>query len=454
MTEFTPAQEASGELLTTLLDSRGKTYRVDRSHPTLLRVILTGYCETSEDHSDGAAYLIRRSGWIDYKCHHDSCQGRKPDILRRLNNKRRSESGGSSGPDKVDQPFRLLSIGELRDRPRSPQLVEATLELNTTAGLIGESGSGKSLAALDMALSTACGIPTLDGRKTRQGLVVYVVGEGLNGIAKRIDGWKQARGIDIDPENFLLLIDPLILTGDCDRVLATLRQLPAPPVLVVIDTLNRTFAGDENSAGDMAAYIKAADRIKDEFGCCVLIVHHHGKDGRYRGSSAFKASLDTMLETERSGSMVRLSCAKQKDLEPFDPIEFRLTTVYLGFNADCLHDNDAPIFLSDLTTVVLEPVESRTSAEPGDRPPSAKAARLRIALLALRDSVAKWETQTAWGHLADLPPSTMSKIANEAVRRGFAELDDRGKGKPNYYRLTTAGADWLKGSERASEPSA
>ena len=41
------------------------------------------------------------------------------------------------------------------------------------------------------------------------------------------------------------------------------------PVVVVIDTLNRSLAGSESDDKDMAAYVRAADAIRDAFDCAV-----------------------------------------------------------------------------------------------------------------------------------------------------------------------------------------
>ena len=50
------------------------------------------------------------------------------------------------------------------------------------------------------------------------------------------------------------------------------------PACIVIDTVNRSLAGSESDDRDMGAYIKAADYLRDAFGCLVLLVHHCGVD--------------------------------------------------------------------------------------------------------------------------------------------------------------------------------
>jgi RecA-family ATPase len=56
------------------------------------------------------------------------------------------------------------------------------------------------------------------------------------------------------------------------------------PVMINLDTLNRSLRGSESSDEDMTAYIRATDAIREAFDCTVVIVHHCGIDGtRPRG---------------------------------------------------------------------------------------------------------------------------------------------------------------------------
>jgi RecA-family ATPase len=81
-----------------------------------------------------------------------------------------------------------------------------------------------------------------------------------------------------------------------DVPFASIREQAGAPAAVVIDTLNRSLAGSESSDEDMAAYIKAADAIRDAFNCAVVIVHHCGHEGtRPRGHSSLMGALDAQV---------------------------------------------------------------------------------------------------------------------------------------------------------------
>ena len=79
------------------------------------------------------------------------------------------------------------------------------------------------------------------------------------------------------------------------------------PVVIVLDTLNRSLRGSESSDEDMTAYIRAADSLREGFDCAVVIVHHGGIDGtRPRGHTSLTGAADAQLSVSRdaAGSIV------------------------------------------------------------------------------------------------------------------------------------------------------
>ena len=76
----------------------------------------------------------------------------------------------------------------------------------------------------------------------------------------------------------------------------------------------------------MNLFITNLDRLKAEFGCTVLVVHHTGKDAakKERGNTALRGASDTMIlldETDNSDGIAggaAVFCEKQKDASEFD----------------------------------------------------------------------------------------------------------------------------------------
>ena len=109
-------------------------------------------------------------------------------------------------------------------------------------------------------------------------------------------------------------------------------QLGERPVLVVIDTLNRSLAGSENNDKDMAAYIRAADVIREAFGCTVAIIHHCGTSGdRPRGHTSLTGAAVAQLAVRRDATgIITVKVEWLKDGQEGEEIVSRLEQVELG----------------------------------------------------------------------------------------------------------------------------
>lgn len=175
------------------------------------------------------------------------------------------------------------------------------LEADTLGMLFGAPGSGKSFVALDMAASVASGTPWC-GHAVTQAPVLYVAGEGHNGLARRRWAWEKARGISLDGRPFYVTDRAVLLTEDRERdaLLPVVEQIQNEtghkPGLIVVDTVARNFGpGDENSTTDMNRFVRAVDTLRRHAdGATTLLVHHtgHGERARARGSIALNGALD------------------------------------------------------------------------------------------------------------------------------------------------------------------
>ncbi|WP_058880742.1 helicase RepA family protein [Chloracidobacterium thermophilum] len=231
--------------------------------------------------------------------------------------------------------FRMASAFELRRNPLSHDwLIQGFLEADTLALLFGEPAVGKSLLALDWAASIATGRAWC-GRKTRQGMAVYLAGEGYRGLTRRLAAWEAANGQKPSPDVPLFFSE--CGAGLPDSVNAVIEGIDAvavrhgKPLLVVIDTLARCFTGDENSAGGMSGFLAACDAMRLRYGCTVLIVHHsgHSDKGRARGYSSLPAAMDVIYQLEAKGGARTLACTKAKDFEPPAASRFTVQEVSL-----------------------------------------------------------------------------------------------------------------------------
>lgn len=240
-------------------------------------------------------------------------------------------------------------IGELIKKRTCPSwLIRGYLPLNSTCMLYGASGAGKSFLMLDMALHIANG-KEWQGQKTKQGAVFYIAGEGQDGITARAQVWALHHGIDIDNSPFYCTEGAVIPTDEMELAMLIedvtnwVESTGETPVLIVFDTLARCFDGNENSSQDAGKYIKAKDRIKQAFKCCVMSVHHAGKDDLKggRGSSAFKGAWDAEHSlTVKDNDTKQLHTSKLKEALPLPDKFFNLESVNTGW----IDDDNEPVY--------------------------------------------------------------------------------------------------------------
>lgn len=226
--------------------------------------------------------------------------------------------------------FALVPIAEWAEQPPLPWLVEDLLPQADLAMVYGQSGSGKTFWALDLALTIASGGQWRE-RPTVCGNVAWVAAEAAGSLRNRSKAYAAARGISLDTAG-------LYVTGETPNMgdPATVKALISAfaeiePVLVVIDTLAAASGGaNENSGEDMNVILAACRAIHGATGALVLLVHHSGKDTSRgaRGWSGIKAAMDTEIEVVEFGDGTRAArVTKQRDGEGGLAFGFKLQTV-------------------------------------------------------------------------------------------------------------------------------
>jgi AAA domain/DnaB-like helicase N terminal domain len=233
----------------------------------------------------------------------------------------------------------LLTPAQLQESAQAVRwLVKHVMPAESIGMLYGASGTFKSFIALDAALHVAHGLPWL-GRKTAQGPVIYIAAEGGSGLWSRVLAWHRTRGLRWAEAPFFVVPVGIDLKADAWRVVEAAQALGISPSLVVVDTLSQTYAGEENSANEMAAYLREIGlRFRSLWSCAVALVHHTGHNAteRPRGSSAIRANLDFLLGVFRDEKemLATLTCEKQKDGDLFDDATFSLAVHTLGTDED------------------------------------------------------------------------------------------------------------------------
>lgn len=236
--------------------------------------------------------------------------------------------------------FGFSRVGALEVTP--PRwLIKGMLEQDALALVFGPPAVGKSFLGVDWACSIATGRDYAGNAIKKRGPVLYIAGEGRNGLIRRFNAWSIRTGVSLAEAPLYLSTGPVSLCdfdamqGANAAVEGISRKEGEPPALIVIDTLARSFGpGDENSTQDMSVAVQALDALRAGRGTTVLVVHHsgHGDPRRGRGSMALKGALDAeyRLEQQESAGAATLTALKMKDAPKPPPLSLQLRSVELG----------------------------------------------------------------------------------------------------------------------------
>ena len=192
----------------------------------------------------------------------------------------------------------------LRQVDNPDWLIEDVVEKESLMCIFGAPKSGKSFIAIAMAACIAKG-ERFYGNKAYAKPVMYVCGEGQRGVKRRLAAWQQGM---FDLNNVpLYLSDRAVRVNDPDdfkmleEEIEELTKQVGNIGMIVIDTFQRNFIGNENSAEDVGNFINKLDGLISHYKCCICLVHHtgHGNSNRGRGSSVMGASLDYEFKVNR-----------------------------------------------------------------------------------------------------------------------------------------------------------
>lgn len=234
-------------------------------------------------------------------------------------------------------PIHLIPWSELDKLPPRTYLIKGLLDQGGMSVVFGPSNSGKSFFALDLSCHVALNWPWQE-KKVRGGAVAYIAGEGGLGISERLEAFRMHHKLK-EYAPFYVIPTSVCLGKEAplfEQLLTGLKGI-SDLKLVVIDTLARAMgSGDENSSGDMGAFIQNCDTLRQATGAHVMVIHHSGKDqGRgARGHSSLKAAIDTEIEISQTAGIVQATITKQREGPTDHAIIFELVPYEVGRDED------------------------------------------------------------------------------------------------------------------------
>ncbi len=163
----------------------------------------------------------------------------------------------------------------------------------TVGALVAPGATGKSFWALEAAMSIACSVAGGDLvglAPAHTGRVVYLAGEDPPpALVRRIHAIGQHLGHaarQAIAEN--LALEPIMgkrLNIMDDAHLRRVIEYSAGARLIVLDTLSRIHALDENSNGNMAHLVAVLEHVAATTGASVLYLHHVSKGSVREGQT-------------------------------------------------------------------------------------------------------------------------------------------------------------------------
>lgn len=240
--------------------------------------------------------------------------------------------------------FVPVAIDDITVSAEPAWLIDGLLPARGLACIVGPPKSGKSFLTSDMLCTVARGIPYA-GRKTLQGPVIYLTGEGVSGFKRRLVAMRRHLSIEGQGVPFFMIENVPDLGSeatDLPRLLAELdaflaQVCPEGPRAIALDTLARCMGeADENSARDMGRFVNRCAAIERHFGCVVVVVHHVGKDPSRggRGSNSLNGAADVTMLVEKTEAYSTVRVEEMKDGREGQEWRFRLLPYLLSETSD------------------------------------------------------------------------------------------------------------------------
>lgn len=188
----------------------------------------------------------------------------------------------------------------------APELIEGVLRQGHKMLLAGSSKAGKSFSLIELGVALAEGGEWF-GFKCKKSKVLYINLEiDRSSFAHRVKGVYEELGIEgVNKDNFRIWN----LRGKSQpmqkltpKIIRRLRE--SNYNVIILDPVYKVQSGDENAAGDIAAFTNEFDRLTTELGVSLIYCHHHSKGNqggkraidRASGSGVFARDPDAILD--------------------------------------------------------------------------------------------------------------------------------------------------------------
>lgn len=229
--------------------------------------------------------------------------------------------------------------------------VAGVIPRRKTTLFYGESQSGKSFTAFDLAVHVATGNP-FHGKRVLRGGVIYCFVEKGGGARARMRAFQQYHNLPDDlpfaalTKRFDIFNDPEEIKKLAAECKAIASEWDVPLDVIVIDTHDKATPGaNEIEKRDVSTILSRYEELIERTGAGVWIIHHANASGNLRGSLVLYNAIETVIsitpqETKHQGRVYdedgrqlrRAVVKKQSEGEAGFSWDFVLKVVEVGKN--------------------------------------------------------------------------------------------------------------------------
>jgi len=238
-------------------------------------------------------------------------------------------------------------------------LINKYLEMIAIIFLHGDTESFKTFTCLGIGIAVSSGTEWIPGHGVVQGRVLYICGEGYQGIRRRLEAWSLHHNKPIPDD--LYVSDMSTDLGDAEKInelVEAINAMEVKPSLIIVDTFARNFGSGESNNDDIGVfYSNVEHNLVKRYGCSVLATHHPGKDESrgMRGGASLKQNADAVYKVKREDingeAYTTMTSEKMKDARKPGPVMFKAIKVDLN-----MQDS----FGGESSSLVLEVVNNQT----------------------------------------------------------------------------------------------
>lgn len=255
---------------------------------------------------------------------------------------------------KKDRKYELHPISYLKDRPKKEWGVYQLSYDRGSALWAGDSGSGKSTFVLNVNLSRVCDVNFV-GKAVKPGFLIWVGAESVDEIYPRVAAFMACHNLPEEKLRNVLILDeavPFNNAAEIQDFIASVKEQMAEmgityqdfQLIFTFDTYARCTPGaDENNTQETKVISDTIDLVCSAFNAHVDFIHHTNAQGKIRGSTVFKAGVDTAWVITKDRETMKLECLKMRGHVEPEPFTVLMRSIVLDENNP---DETAPVIFA------------------------------------------------------------------------------------------------------------